>query len=427
MFRATYRQAESELLAAAELLLQDSRNGVPLSELRIPHSFFHRFGKAARDRSYWILWDRDGTQLASSEEKPFDSSTEVMSAKRAGSKPYWTKSSGRILNLYLATDDGRQLLVGRPLAKEYDALWRILFWILLIAAIGLSMASLVAWWMTRRIMSPIKTLTTMADAITYRNLDCRIDDGQPTSEMTQLAQAFNKMLGDLKQSFERQRQFTSDAAHELRTPISIILGQCDFSLSRDRTNDEYRGGMQTCFQASLHMKDLVDKLLEISRIDSNQALICRDPVDLANEVQAAMKMLEPLATMKKVCVTADISVSQMLGDKLRLRQIAMNLISNAIQYNHEGGLVNVIVKREASEVVLIVKDNGIGISQENLLRIRDRFFRVDQARTTTVDGVGLGLSLVDELVKLHGGTLIFESNIGTGTIATIHFPIPVDF
>ena len=423
-YRATYSQAESELLGATESLLQDLRNGKTPKSLEIPDAFYHRFGKAPRDRAYWCVWDRSGTRIGVGGDLPEKTTLNQKLPPRDGPRPFTSRLSGQRLEMFATTDEGGQLLVGRPLAKEFDALRRLFLRLAVIGLTGLIAASGVAWWMTRRIVGPIVDLATKAQSITHQHLEERLALPQPTSEMTQLAISFNLMLANLQSAFLRQQQFTSDAAHELRTPVTIILSQSEFSLLRQRSSDDYRQGFETCRQASGHMKRLVENLFEVSRIDSGQLSIEKQELDFANIADEAIQMMATLAKDRGLCIQSQLTSVLVIGDATRLRQIVLNLIANAIEYSEHGSEIQVTVDQDSGQARLIIADHGQGIPQDDLPKIWNRFYRVDQARTQSGNvGAGLGLSLVAELVRLHGGNVTIESQLGEGTTVTVHLPI----
>ncbi len=423
-YRSTYNQAESELLGAAESLIQDLRNGKSPETLEIPDTFFHRFGRAPRDRAYWCVWNESGTRIAAGGEIPDAVAPYKKGPPGNGPHPSATRSSGRRLEMILTTDDGGQLLVGRPLAKEFDALGRLSVRLAGIGLVGLIAASAVAWWMTRRIVLPIVLLAAKAQSITYQHLAERLVLPQPTREMTKLATSFNFMLADLQRGILHQQQFMSDAAHELRTPVSVILSQSEFSLLRERSTNDYRQGLETCRKAAGHMKRLVDNLFEVSRIDSGQLAIGKNELDLAFIAGEAVQLTTTLAQDRGIRLRSKLTSVFVVGDATRLRQIVLNLITNAIDYNVDGVEVVVTVDEESGQARLVVEDFGQGIPENDLPKIWNRFYRVDQARTPTGNiGVGLGLSLVAELVRLHDGTIGIKSKLGEGTTVTVHLPL----
>lgn len=424
-YQATYERAESELLGAAESLSQQLRNGTPVASLEIPDVFFHRFGKAPRDRAYWGVWNEAGSLVSSGGEVPETLSPIEKRPPFTGPKPFVTRATGRYLELFVSTDDRGLLLIGRPLAKEFDALARLSLRLLGISVLGFALATAIAWWITRSIATPISNFAATVQSITHQRLDERLDSTQPTLEMSKLASAFNEMLKALQDSFQRQQQFTSDAAHELRTPVSIVLSQSEFSLLRERTSDEYRQGLETCRQTAVHMKRLVDHLLEVCRIDSGQVDFEKVPLRLDSLAAEVIALMTPIAAEREVYIEQQMMPLSITGEATSVRQILFNLVANAIEFSPQGGKVIVAIDHDSEFARLKISDHGQGISAADLPLVWNRFYRADQARLRNEsNGTGLGLSLVAELVKLHGGTYEIESSIGQGTTVQIRFQMP---
>lgn len=276
--------------------------------------------------------------------------------------------------------------------------------------------------MARRISNPISDFADKVCSIDDQQLGARLEASQPTKEMTDLANAFNSMMQTLQASFQRQQQFTSNAAHELRTPVSIILSQSEFSLLRDRTADENRQGFETCRRTAIHMKQLVDQLLEVSRLDSGQLEIEFIPVRVDVLAEETIRLMEPIASDRNVQIRLNTSPLRILGEPTKVQQIILNLLANAVEHSPTGSMIQVEVDRHNDQGRLRVIDQGSGIAPAHLPFVWNRFYRADQARTHNErSGSGLGLSLVAELVKLHGGSYEIESTIGVGTIVSIFF------
>ncbi len=424
-YHATYRQAEGELLGAAELLVQDLRNDVSPVELTLPDSFFHRFGKAPRDQAYWVLWGSDESEVARDGDVPDGTMMSDRPPNSRGPQRFRTERFGRHLQLFVSTDDGGQLMIGRPLAKEFDSLVRLAVRLVLIGLLGIGLAGAIAWWLAKRIAQPIIAFTNTANSITHERLEERLPIPQPTREMDQLAVSFNGMLTELKAAFDRQQQFTADAAHELRTPVAIILSQSEFSLSKERSSSDYRDALTTCRDTAAHMKRLVNDLLAISQAEFRGGEMAFEPVDLAMIVSDAVQMIASPARDREIHIETDLVASPIAGHRTSLLQIVFNLLSNAIRYNTRGGSVRVVVKPDGAMTRLSVADTGVGIHPTDLPFVWDRFYRVDQVRTLggeTENGSGLGLSLVAELVRRHGGEVTIDSTPDQGTTVEAVFP-----
>lgn len=423
-YRSVYERAESELLGAAETLTEQLRKGSPLNALEIPDVFVHRFGKAPRDRAYWGVWNKAEQLVGSGGEMIGPLKLPDKRPSHAGPKQFVSRTEGRRLDVFTNLDDGGILVIGRPLSKEFDSLGRIALRLIGVGVVGFLLTATLAWWIAQKVANPISDLAMRVRSINEQQLSTRLDASQPTMEMCDLAKAFNAMMQSLQTSFQRQQQFTSDAAHELRTPVSIILSQSEFSLLRDRTTDEYRQGFDTCRRTAVHMKLLVDELLEICRLDAGQIENQLVPVRLDILASETLQWIEPIAAERHVQIQLQAAAPlSILGSSSRLQQIILNLLANAIEHSPSGSVVLVEVDHYMDQVRLRVSDRGAGIATDDLPFVWNRFYRADRARTQGErSGCGLGLSLVSELVKLHGGSCEIESTLGSGTTVQIHFP-----
>lgn len=423
-YRATYAKVESELLGAAEILSNELKQGVAPEKLHLPDAFFHRFGKASRDHAYWRLWDDHGVVIVSHGGVRNATEPHPTPPPTHGKHPYVNRFAGRHFEMLISMPDGGQLLVGRPMAKEHDSFVRQLTFLAAVILLGLLAAAGLAWWLTRWIVRPISNLANAAGEITHQQLDRRLDSPQSTSEMTLLADSFNTMLKGLQTAFLKQRRFTSDAAHELRTPVAIVLSQCELSLSKPREPEHYRQSLTTCLQSAAHMRVLVDQLLKLTRLESDARNDDRALIDLSEVVSDAVRMLTPLAFEQGITLQTSTKPSFVFANLTQMRQVIINLISNAIQFSSADDDVSVSVLPTADLAVLTVRDTGIGIKEQDVPRVCDRFFRVDKARTTTgTSGTGLGLSIVAEIVAAHAGELTIQSQVDRGTTVRVAIPL----
>ncbi len=420
---AMLKNAESDLLGAAQLMTNQLRNGKDPDGLAIPDSYFHRFGKAPRDQAFFAVWDATGEPEQTGGIVPKHAVFSSESPPTSGRHPFKTYQTGNELSVIVGTPTGGQLWIGRPLAKETDGLRVLVYELLSFSVLVFLVVGIISSWISRLISKPINELSKLAQSITIKNLDDRLPGAHWSSEMVNLSAAFNRMLETLSHSFTRQRQFTADAAHELRTPVAIILSQSEYCLSRERNIEAYRDGFITCQTTALHMKKLVEDLLDLSRFDSAQTLPVRVQLDLCELTHQVVKLLQPLASQKNLRLSTDLQPSLMLGDESQMRQVLMNLISNALEYNSDNGFANVSVIDDLDQIKLVVEDGGIGIAESNLPNVFNRFYRVDPSRTTSsTSGTGLGLSLVEEIVHAHGGKIEIKSVLSQGTRVFVSFP-----
>lgn len=435
-YRATIRQVESELFGAAETMKQSLEAGVSPDDLSIPEPFFHRFGRALRDQAYWALWSQEAELIAWDGRLPDETSVSELrpfpaSPEPKGPRPFQAERDGRTLELMVKAGDNR-LLIARPMAKEFDALGSLAIRLMGGILVSLSVAALISIWVAKRIANPISEFASMTRTLTHNRLNQRLDVNQSTSELTELARAFNIMLESLQRAFERQKQFTADAAHELRTPVSVVLAQSEHCLARLRSEDDYRAGFETLRSTAIHMRQLLHDLLDLARMDEGRLPLQLELTDLATVGHEAVVMMTPVAVTKGIAIELTSSSVPILGDQLRLRQIFFNLLSNAIRYSDAGTRIWVVITSEGDKAKMTIRDEGIGMSEAEQALVWNRFHRVDSARTVSNElsqndhmlissGAGLGLSLVAELVRLHEGKIEMTSAPAAGTTFTATF------
>ncbi len=420
---AVYRQAEADLLAAAQELVNDLQEEAAPTELRISDLYRHRLGMAPRDHAYLVLWDQHGQRISASPNVPEHVQPARRTPPATGPHPFHTHATGRFFEVIVATPSGGQLLIGRPLAREWDTLQWLMLRILGLGALCLSGGSLVVGWLARRLSQPLMELTATAEQITSRRLHERIAPTGGSLEVVRLGEVVNGMLARLEAAFEKQTRFIADASHELRTPVTVVLSQVEHTLYRERSPEEYRQALQVCLRSSQRMKTLIDDLLLLARADAGTLVIRPQPIDLATVAAQAVELLLPLADQQGIVLQTDLASAPLTADPDRLGQVITNLVSNAIRYNRSPGRVLVQTRNAGAEILLRIEDDGIGIPLADQPRLFDRFYRVDAARTQVAEsGTGLGLSLVHEIVTAHHGTIELASVPDQGTIITIHWP-----
>lgn len=278
------------------------------------------------------------------------------------------------------------------------------------------------WFLSTRAVHPIKTMTLAAQEISVSNLSHRIDIGRTTSELGTLALVLNDTFARLEAAFKQQVRFTADASHELRTPLAVIHTNVQLALTRDRTAAEYRKIIETCFRASSRMKSLVDSLLILAKADVGRLSLDRGLFDLSDIVRDCITMVAQLAEEKGIEIQSDLHPAELTADPSRIAQVATNILTNAIRYNHRSGLVRVSVDAKTDYVTLTVADNGIGIPEENQPHVFERFYRVDDVRGREDGGSGLGLAICKSIIEAHGGKIMFSSIPGSGTTFTVQLP-----
>jgi len=288
--------------------------------------------------------------------------------------------------------------------------------------VALTVAVFGGRFIVRKSLKPIDDITKTAQKIEAENLTPRFEMPKTGDELSQLASTLNEMIDRLELSLQQIRQFTADASHELRTPLTVIRGQTEVILRRERSTEEYRQVLESNLEEMEWMSRMIDNLLTLSRADAGQLQIELEPVQLKRLVVEAYEECNVLAEAKKLSVFLDkIEAALVYGDEMWLRQVLVNLIDNAVKYTPEGGKIWLSLEVEAGYVKLTVKDTGIGIPEEDLPKIFDRFYRADKARSRQMGGSGLGLSIVNWIVSAHKGCVEVTSRLGKGSCFTIWF------
>ncbi len=279
-------------------------------------------------------------------------------------------------------------------------------------------------FLANRALVPIQAITRTAQQISERDLSKRITRPLVDDELGQLAQTFNTMLDRVEGAFQRQQHFTADAAHELRTPLSIMQTGIDVVLSQARDAAQYRAALEAVQEEAQRLTSLTVGLLTLARADSHTLTLNREVTDLSLLINTVIDQVTAVAEQKQITIQREIVPCLALNmDEGRIIQLALNLIENAVKYTPEGGAVTVIVSQTGDTVSLSVADTGPGIPPEYLPRIFDRFYRTDRSRSRDQGGVGLGLAIAQHIAQLHGGEINVWSQVGVGTRFTVTLPV----
>jgi len=278
------------------------------------------------------------------------------------------------------------------------------------------------WWLVSRAIKPINEISATAVKISAGDLSQRISVAEAESELGQLAAVLNSTFARLETAFAQQKQFASDAAHELRTPVSVILTQTQTALNRERDAASYQQTVEACQRAAQRMRKLIESLLALARFDAGQEVLNRQPFDFSKTVADCAELVQPLADERGVKISVEARPLEITGDSERLAQVVTNLLTNAIQYNQPGGTVTVQLEEQGALAVLTVADTGQGIAAEDLPRVFGRFFRADASRTGA-GNAGLGLAISKAVVEAHGGTIEVASGENAGTTFTVRLPV----
>lgn len=285
------------------------------------------------------------------------------------------------------------------------------------------MAASGGYLIVKRSFRPIDRMIRTAEEISSGNdLSKRIGCQKGSSELYKAAASFDRMMDRIETSFEKEKQFTSDASHELRTPISVIIAASSYGLSHTDDKDAKETFGVISHQAE-RMSSLVSELLYIARADKGTIKLEKEDIDLSELMDMVAETMEERTSEKgiRIHTVSDDSVI-VYADRDMMMRVLINLVSNAITYGRENGNIWISISRGADNAIITVRDDGIGISEEHINRIWDRFYQVDDSRSAG-NGSGLGLSIVKEIATLHSGSVSVESEKGNGSTFRVNIPL----
>ena len=292
-----------------------------------------------------------------------------------------------------------------------------LFFSIFLAILG----GVATYYFSGRSLKPLKEFSEKIEEVEARNLsDSRIEENK-VKELNQLSISYNKMLDRLSESFEMQRQFTANAAHELRTPLAVMQAQLDLyhTTGHPATDACTEKTIQMVTDQNERLSKMVKTLLDMSELQT----VARDEkIEVDALVEEVLADLDPLAEEKNVILESVCDAVTMMGSDILVYRVVYNLVENAIKYNNPGGKVQVPVCSDKDQICIQVMDNGSGIPADMKERVFEPFFRVDKSRSRALGGVGLGLALVREIVRVHDGAIRVLDNSNGGTTFEILFP-----
>jgi heavy metal sensor kinase len=384
------------------------------------------------DRGYLLeVWSQEGKLLYRSDQ---------LHDQALGPNPKTSTGSGRQPAHSLRLPSGMRLraisrihhlgtgsAVVVRLAVSEEPLWREFWEMVTILGIGLPLTVLVValtgYLVAARALKPVDSMAQHAAKITADQLNERLNIENPNDELGQLGVAFNATLARLERSFDQLRRFTADASHELRTPLTAIQSVGEVSLQMHGDVRYYRDTIGSMLEETNRLAGLVDSLLTMARADAGRTQLQMVEVNLFDLAHETVKFLEVLAEERHQTIQIDGSHSVIVaGDRTILRQAIVNILHNAVKHSPENGDVRVLVRETDGDAILEVQDNGPGIPLEHRKRIFERFYRVDKSRTRAAGGAGLGLSIAEWAVAMHGGRIEVVCEPGPGSTFRIYLP-----
>jgi heavy metal sensor kinase len=314
--------------------------------------------------------------------------------------------------------------VAAPTHELVEGLTGFKWALLLLAPAVLLAAAGGGWWMSRRALQPVDQITATARSIGEQNLGKRLPVPNTDDELRRLSETLNQMLDRIETAFRRVTRFTADASHELRTPVALIRTTSEIALRKRRSEPEYREALDEVHAESVRTTGLIDTLLTLARADAGKETLDRTAIDLGSLVVEVAGQAEKLARQKGIALAcrAPVGIVTVSGDRGALRRLFFILLDNAVKYTPAGGSIHASVKQEPGRVVVEVRDSGIGIGEQDLPHIFERFYRSDKSRSRDSGGAGLGLSLAKWIVDAHDGAIRVESEPDRGSSFNVSLP-----
>ena len=315
------------------------------------------------------------------------------------------------------------LIMGRPTGPIEESLSKLLYVFLFAIPVCLAVAGGGGIFLARQILKPVETITQAAREIEESDLNRRIDI-KTKDELGRLAETLNQMIDRLEKAFKRQREFTSDASHELRAPLAIIQAESTLALQKDRDAIAYKQSLETVSQEVDHMAKIIDQLLMLARSDAGKDQPMYEEIDLADVLQGLTSDINVLCQDKELSLEINAGTKVCVqGDKVNLRRLFLNVLDNAIRYTPHGGIISISLAQQGKTALVTIQDTGVGISLEHITNIFDRFYRVDKARSRADGGSGLGLAICKQIAEAHGGGISVVSQAGKGSTFSIRLPV----
>jgi heavy metal sensor kinase len=412
---------------ADTLLANIKRNG----DAYVGKEIETRYAPEANDRFIRVTND-DGTVIYISSEpndQSFDPKDVAKAAKTLSVESTRMEHAGSndllITTVPFATGQQKYLIeVGGSAMPIKDVLRRFLVSFLAGLVVLLTLAILGGFLVIKWALAPVKKITSSAANITSHRLDKRLPIVETGDEIENLSRTLNQMISRLDESFQSINRFTADASHELRTPLTIIRGELETSLLDESMSKNVRETIYSLIEETENLSKIVQCLLSLSRLDSGSAQMERVRLNLGDLVSTITDQMAPLADEKRIILTSQTDGRvEVEGDRVRLKQVVVNLLDNAIKYTPAGGTVTVGVNVSDRQAQLEISDTGPGIPASDLPHVFDRFFRADQVRVGTMEGAGLGLSIVQSICTAHGGFVKAENHTNGGCRFIVELPL----
>ena len=318
------------------------------------------------------------------------------------------------------------VVIGQSFEKLYESMDNLLSVLLISIGIATLIILILSYFLTERSLKPIDSLITQTSKISRDNLNERLDVENPEDEIGKLTNVLNGLLTRLQEAFEKEQEFMADAAHELKTPLTVLRTHWEDELSNRELPDNFKEKLVKDVETITRLSKLINNLLLLSNSEYGVLKVDFENLDLSELVKDVVDNTTVLAELKNQTINlVELTPVFIEGDKAKLYQLFFNLIDNAINYTPEKGNINISVKKESHLALVEIKDNGVGISENDLPHIFRRFYRVHKDRSQKLGGNGLGLAIVKLITEIHSGEIQVESQIGKGTSFIVKIPVAI--
>jgi two-component system heavy metal sensor histidine kinase CusS len=400
-----------------------------LAKKKQPTQWQHEWGERQEDDDgfAWQLVDDGGALLGAS---PNIASFAARLPPASGKQSFFRlagiggEHDRYFLERSIAMDDitgrGARLRGILDVSKDEKVLRRYLRKLSGVVALAIVLATGIGWILARRGLAPVRAISAEIGRINAEKLHARIANDTWPAELRQLALAFDDMLARLERSFEQLSRFSSDLAHEFRSPINNMVAAASVTLGRAREPAQYQNTLEVVIEEGNRLSRMVSSMLFLARADNAEQALRLEALSTGTEFQKLVEFFEISADDQGIALQAE-GECDLVADPLLLRRALSNLIANALRYTPRGGAIVLKAQTQGGAVLISVSDNGAGIAAEHLPHLFDRFYRVDAARSAT-DSTGLGLAVVRSIVELHGGSVGVRSQPGQGACFEMRFP-----
>ena len=316
----------------------------------------------------------------------------------------------------------RGMVSQQNINNSLDGMLKISFYILPFLVIAVALGG---YYIISRAFRPINHIIKTVDKIGEgKDLSQRINLGKGKDEIYTLADTFDRMFDRIESFYENEKRFTSDASHELRTPTTVIISQCEYALENAKNLEEAKEALDKVLQQAKKMTALITQLLTLARADKGEQKLHTELINLSELTEMVIEQQSELAAEKAISIRNNIEPRLLIkGDETMLMRMIINLIENGINYGREDGTLTVELKRQKNSIVLNIADEGIGIAADHIDKIWERFYQVDSSRNSTGSNVGLGLSMVKWIAEAHGGSVSAKSELNKGSVFTVVLPL----